>query len=200
MKKSHKKTLLVVLKKILADTENTIIYNGSNNLVMHKKIKDDFNSLGVWFSSSEDYASQLGKVRKFKLNDGNFLDADGRRDILKFLYYSEVYEKMFGKEANMLAQSMYFGKKLDPSMLKYEKKALQKLSSVTCPQADIESKIRASIGFHAPYLEAVKKYLMAKGFDGLHFPKETPLDGQQHEAWLIFEPVNIVEQQSKNNY
>jgi hypothetical protein len=192
MKKSHKKTLLVVLKKILADTENTIIYNGSNNLVMHKKIKDDFNSLGVWFSSSEKYASLFGKVRKFKLQGGSFLDVDGS-SIVKFLYYKDVYEKMFGKEANTIAQNMYFGKKLDPSVLKYEKKALQNLSSVTCPQSDIESKIRASIGFHAPYLEAVKKYLMAKGYDGLYFPKETPLDGEPHEAWLIFEPTNIVE-------
>jgi hypothetical protein len=199
MKKSHKKTLLVALKKILADTENTIIYNGSNNHVMHKKIKDDFNSLGVWFSSSEKYASLFGKVRKFKLGGGKFLEVAGS-SIVKFLYYKDVYEKMFGKEANMFAHSMYFGKKFDSTILKYEKKALQKLSSVTCPQADIESKIRASIGFHAPYLEAVKKYLMAKGFDGLHFPKETPLDDEQHEAWLIFEPVNIVEQQSKNNY
>jgi len=160
---------------------------------MRKKIKDDFNSLGVWFSSSEDYASQFGKVREFRIKDGNFLDADGRKDILKFLYYSEVYEKMFGKEANLIAQNMYFGRKLDPTALRYENKALQKLSDVTCPQSNIEAKIRASIGFHAPYLEAVKKYLINKGYDGLHFPKETSLDNEPHEAWLIFDPANFVE-------
>jgi hypothetical protein len=40
--------LIAVLRKIIA---SRTVYNGSDKLVLDKKIIDDFNSLGVWFST-----------------------------------------------------------------------------------------------------------------------------------------------------
>jgi hypothetical protein len=192
----------VLLKTIIGHkvAASRIVYNGSDKLVLDKKITDDFNSLGVWFSSDPLYAKQFGKLRKFSLEDGNFLEMKGSGSILRFLYFSEVYEDVFGPYSNKFAKDLYLDRKLgswiddsdgdaeDIFEEEYDL-ALAELKNLKTSSSDIKERIRVSVGFHAPYLIALKKYLKRKGYDGFYFSN---LDGHTHDAWVVFEPARFV--------
>jgi hypothetical protein len=178
------------------------VYNGSDKLVLDKKIIDDFNSLGVWFSTDPDYAKRFGKLRKFSLEDGNFLEMEGSGSILRFLYFSEVYEDVFGPYSNKFAKDLYLGRKLgswldasdedaEDSFEEEYDLALDELKNLKTSSSDIEERIRVSVGFYAPYLTALKKYLKGKGYDGFYFSN---LDGHKHDAWVVFEPSRFVKE------
>ena len=187
----------IVIAKVLSKLNKRFIYNGSKNLILKKVIKDDFNSIGTWFSSSPKYAELFGTLRKFELPSNlKFIDLDGRGAAFKFLWALGVHKEMFEEGWISLAKDYYLGapEKKD-NLSKEDVKAHNSLKrdykkfTGKKPLHSEKKMMEMLVTWNKEYLTAYKKYLISKGFDGIYFPKRTPLDGEAHEAWVIFEPT-----------
>jgi hypothetical protein len=167
------------------------VYNGSQKLITSKKLLANFNSLGVWYSDNPEYAKSFGTLREYELPDsGQYLEVDGAD--FRFLYYADIYEKVYGKLANQIAQNYYFkeklGKGLDEEDFEEAVEALEEISTYKATGSSVERLVELSMAYSQKYLSLVKKYLANRGYEGFYFPKDKPLDGEPHNAWLVFEP------------
>ena len=192
------------LKKVKGVADQHI-YNGSNTLVLQKDIKKDFNDIGIWFSSDPEYAKAFGTVRKFILpTSAKFLKVNGA-NAFKFLFYSEVYTSIFNDELAHYAINLYLSDSAYKNITEEEEDSIDILQQelldilskgmsskdLNYVKKDFERLLEASVLYYVPYLKKMKKYLMNRGYDGLYFPKENPLDDQNHEAWVIFNPSHF---------
>jgi len=181
------------------------IYHASkgSSLPVKRPVSYDFNSIGVWFSSSKKYASMFGDAKRFQSPEinvkilkeplaSNFKKVFFDYDIAKGLYgeavadelqsYSEVgkmtkQRKGFKPQIGKVGKALNYAKSLDNRDAPSEKITKNTHGSEI---------FRSLIFVNKPYLEKLQKK-WESSWDGLLFYK-SKIDGVSHDVWLIFDP------------
>jgi len=183
-----------------------LVYHASNNASLDLKerpIKADFQSMGVWFSDSTDYAKMFGKnLHSFPVPRGKFLKPKDHRFASVF-FDKEIASKLYGKRIGSLLEKYAKAWPTSPrraSGWREEDDAyiddgefvedLKTLGIHYKGSTSSAEPFRQLIYSNADYVKLLKWKLDSK-YDGIYF-KNSKIDiSKPHDVYLIFHPNKI---------
>jgi len=175
--------------------------NNSSNDLKERPVKGDFQSIGVWFSSSEKYAKMFGKnIHTHPIPKGKFLKP--KDHAFKSVFFDkEIAAKLYGKRVGALlvkyakawpksprGQS-YWRDEDDDFMNEGFEDELENYGIKFKGSPSGPEPFRQLIYSNVDYVQLLKWKLEAK-YDGIFF-KNSKIDRHNHDVYLIFKPGKI---------